>query len=391
MHDTEAWIAAELDRAESQRARRALTVFESAGAHIALGGRTLLNFSSNDYLGLARHPDVVAGAAEALRRFGAGATASRLVCGTLRCHADLESELALFKGYPAALAFSSGYAANVGAISAVVGRNDIVFADKLAHASLVDGAVLSRAKVRRFRHNDASHLERLLRDAAQSSRKLVVTESVFSMDGDLAPLAELAEVARRHGAMLLVDEAHAIGVFGEHGEGLVGLHGLQGSIQLLVGTLSKALGAGGGFVACSAAMREWLINKARSFVYSTALTPAAAGAAAAAVRLLRGRNHPGADVLAAAAAFRDRLRAAGLDVGASASQIVPVVIGGNEQALRISERLLADGILVPAIRPPTVPANSARLRFSFTGGHSRQEADIAAERVICAARAEGVA
>jgi len=323
MHEQETGIAEALRSAKALHLDRSLQVFSTAGDRVALQGRSLLNFSSNDYLGLARHPEVVAGASKYLHRYGAGATSSRLVCGTLECHAALEEALAAFKGYPASLAFSSGYAANTGLIGAIVGRDDLVFADKFSHASLVDGAVLSRATLRRFAHNDAGHLEKLLKAAAPGSRKLIVTESVFSMDGDLAPLESLGQLAEEYGAMLLVDEAHALGVFGPHGEGLVASRGLHRQVNLAVGTLSKALGSAGGFVACSRTMKEWLVNRARSFVYSTALPPAQAGAVLAAIGILRGRTDPGAGLLNRAASFRRLLTEAGFDVGRSESQIVP--------------------------------------------------------------------
>lgn len=390
MHEQEIWINEALQAAKAQHLKRVLTVFESAGPRVSLDGRSLLNFASNDYLGLAGHPQVIEEAARFLRKFGAGATSSRLVCGTLECHAILEQAIAEFKGYPASLVFSSGYAVNSGVVSAVVGRDDIVFADRLSHASLVDGGVLSRATVRRFAHNDMDHLETLLRAAAPKTRKLIVTESVFSMDGDLAPLESLGKLAEAYGAMLLVDEAHALGVFGPHGEGLAVSRGLHRQVNLAAGTLSKALGGAGGFVACSEAMREWLVNRARSFIYSTALPPAQVGAALAGIAILRRRSNPGASLLERAASFRRLLTEAGFDTFQSESQIVPVMIGDSEKALRIGRRLLDRGILAAVIRPPTVPRHGARLRFSITSGHTPDDIRMAAEAVAEAARQEGI-
>jgi len=244
--------------------------------------RTTVNFSSNDYLGLRRNPDVIRTAVAYLRRFGTSAGASRLLSGSLECHRELEELLAQFKGYPASLLFGSGYLANCGVVPALVGRGDVVVADRLVHASLVDSILLSGARLLRFRHNDPEHLDALL-DKSVGRRKLVVTESVFSMDGDVAPLKEVVSVAVRHGAMVFVDEAHATGIFGREGSGLVCAESLCESVNISMGTLSKALASYGGFVCCSSAMKDFLINRARTFIYSTALPPSAAGAAIAAL------------------------------------------------------------------------------------------------------------
>ncbi|MCX7006682.1 MAG: aminotransferase class I/II-fold pyridoxal phosphate-dependent enzyme, partial [Kiritimatiellaeota bacterium] len=303
MDPREQWIETELEELrQAHRFRRA--VLPQPG---------LLNFSSNDYLDLAHHPDVIAAAEHALHAAGAGATASRLVSGTLPLHEELEMRLARLKGYPAALLFGSGYLANLGILGALVGRGDAVFADRLAHASLMDAAVLSRAELLRFRHNDAQHLDELLQKNSGAGRKLVVTESVFSMDGDVAPLPEIAAVAQKHGALLLVDEAHATGVFGPGGSGLIREHKLESAVNLSMGTVSKALGGYGGFVACSEAMRALLINRARAFIYTTAPPPAAAGAALGALGLLEKNPSWGAELLQRAAAFRERLRSDGFD------------------------------------------------------------------------------
>jgi 8-amino-7-oxononanoate synthase len=375
MDSREQWIEEELETLrQAQRFRRA-----------AVPPPGLLNFSSNDYLDLAHHPDVIAAAERTLRAAGAGATASRLVSGTLPLHEELEARLARLKGYPAALLFGSGYLANLGILGALVGRGDTVFADRLAHASLMDAAVLSRAALCRFRHNDPQHLDELLQKASGAGRKLVVTESVFSMDGDLAPLPELAAVAQQHGALLLVDEAHATGVCGPGGSGLIREHKLEAAVNLSMGTLSKALGGYGGFVACSAAMRALLVNRARAFIYTTAPPPAAVGAALGALDVLEKNPGWGAELLRRAAAFRGRLRAAGLDVMQSASQIIPVQVGANARALALAEELRAAGLLAIAIRPPTVPEGTARLRLSVTRAHSEGDLVRAAEiiRRVC--------
>jgi 8-amino-7-oxononanoate synthase len=381
------WMTAGLADLDAMHLRRRLAVRSGAGGFIEAGGRRLMNLASNDYLALASHPHIVAEARRALEAYGAGATASQLVCGRLPCHEELDRRLAALKRCPAALTFASGYAANAGIVPALCGRGDHVFADRLAHASLLDGIRLSGARLHRFRHNDAGHLDSLLRGAPAKGRRLIVTESVFSMDGDLAPLAELAEVAGRHGAMLLADEAHATGVFGPGGAGRVVELGLETRVTVSMGTLSKALGSAGGFAAGSESLRDWLVNRARSFVYSTGLPPAAAGAALGALDVLHREPGLGAGLRARAAAFRARLRAAGLEVGGGESPIVPIHAGTPERALDLAARLEAAGILAIAIRPPTVPAGTARLRLSVTLAHSPEDLASAVEAIVAAAGA----
>ncbi|MBU1908766.1 MAG: 8-amino-7-oxononanoate synthase [Verrucomicrobia bacterium] len=386
----ENWITGALEELRAAHLERRLTGYSGTGGRIQADGRTLLNFSSNDYLDLARHPRVIEAAAKALQEYGAGATASRLVTGTLPIHDELERRLAAFKGYPAALVFGSGYLTNAGVISAVAGTGDLVLADRLAHASLLDAAVLSRARLLRFRHNNPAHLDDLL-SRHPARQRLVVTESVFSMDGDLAPLPDIASVVAKHDAMLLVDEAHATGIFGPGGAGLVSEHQLSGFVNLSMGTTSKALGGYGGFVACSEAMRQWLINRARSFIYSTAPAPSAIGAALGALDVIAEQPGLGGELLQRAARFRKHLQDAGLDTLNSASQIVPLRVGENAKALSLSQRLREAGILAVAIRPPTVPAGTARIRFSISLAHAPADLEEAADRIIAAARTEGLA
>lgn len=386
----ETWMATELAQLRAQGLERQLQVMPDSGGVLMLEGRRILNFSSNDYLGLARAPAVVEAASAALRRWGAGATASRLVVGTLPCHAELETRLAQFKGYAASLVFGSGYLANVGVVSALVGRHDRVLADKLAHASLLDGATLSRAAIHRFQHNDVDHLLRLLRQKPASARDLVITESVFSMDGDLAPLCDIARVAHEQGAMLLVDEAHATGVWGPGGTGLIGEGHLQSHVSVAMGTLSKALGAYGGFIAGSETLKRWLVNRARSFVFSTGLPPPVVGAVLGALNVLEQNPGLGADLLCRADVFRRRLQMSGFNTGGSVSQIVPVIIGDNQKTLAFARRLRSHGILAAAIRPPTVPAGTARLRLSVTLEHTGADLEHAAEILVKVAREEGL-
>lgn len=390
MRTTERWMEEEQQWRRLQGLERQLTTWSGTGPRLEKEGRAVLNFSSNDYLGLARHPQVVKRAAEALETFGAGATASRLVVGTLACHDELEARLAGLKGYPAALVFGSGYAANVGIVGALVGREDHVFIDRLAHASLVDAALLSRATVHRFHHNDATHLDRLLAGTSAKGRRLIMTESIFSMDGDVAPLADIAQAAARHEAMLLVDEAHATGVFGDKGAGIVRLEGVESAVNLSMGTLSKALGGYGGFVACSELMRSRLINHARTFIYSTALPPIMTGAALGALEVIEGDPGMGARLLAKAEMLRAQLRASGVATGASVSQIIPVMVGDNEQALRLHRRLLTRGVLAVPIRPPTVPQGTARLRLSVMIEHTDDELHRVAEEILDGMRTEGI-
>lgn len=379
------WMSAELAELDAVRLRRRLTVRSGAGGFVEAGGRRLMNLASNDYLALASHPHVVAEARRALEAYGAGATASQLVCGRLPCHEELDRRLAALKQCPAALTFASGYAANAGIVPALCGREDSVFADRLAHASLLDGIRLSGASLHRFRHNDAGHLESLLRGAPAKGRRLIVTESVFSMDGDFAPLADLAALAGAHGAMLLADEAHATGVFGPGGAGRVVELGLQTRVTVSMGTLSKALGSAGGFAAGSESLCDWLANRARSFVYSTGLPPSTAGAALGALDVLRREPGLGAGLRSRAAAFRAALRAGGLEVGEGDSPIVPIHAGTAERALDLAARLEAAGILAIAIRPPTVPPGTARLRLSVTLAHSPADLAFAAGAILAAA------
>lgn len=377
----EAWIDDELRALGRRHLERGLRVLPEVGGVVRERGRRLLNLSSNDYLNLAHHPDLAAGARQALDQDGCGSTASRLVTGTLPIHEELEHALAARKGTPAALLFGSGYLANIGVLPAIAGPGDTVLADRLIHASLVDGILLSRARLCRFRHNDPDHLAALLKKTHGSGRTVVITESVFSMDGDLAPLETIAACCHDAGAMLVVDEAHAMGVFGPRGAGRVRELGLEQAVNISIGTLSKALGGYGGFVACSDRMRAWLINRGRPFVYSTALPPPTVGAALAALALLDREPERGARLLGAARRFRHRLQEEGLDTEPSASQVIPVRIGDNEEALRVARGLADTGILAIPMRPPTVPAGTARLRLAVTTAHTEEDLDLAARTI----------
>ena len=343
----------------------------SAGTEVIRDGRHLVNFASNDYLGLARHPAIEAACIEGVQRFGAGSTASRLVCGTLPPHRALEEVLAAAKQTEAALTFSSGFATALGVVPAVVGKADFIVLDKLCHACLVDAARLSGATLRVFPHNDLDKLARLLRSIRAKSataRILVLTESVFSMDGDLCPLREIVDLTEAHEALLLLDEAHAIGVLGDHGMGLADALGLQTRVTFQMGTLSKAVGLAGGYLAAS---REWidlLVNRARSFIFSTAPPPAIAHAAITSLQLIGSREgcERRATLRSHIAAFQ---HASGLLANHS-TPILPIGFGSSEAALSASAALENHGLLVPAIRFPTVPRGTARLRISLSAAHS---------------------
>ena len=373
----------ELERLESLNQRRFVKTLEQANAReVTYQGKRLVNFSSNDYLGLASHPQVKAAAQAAIGEFHASAGSSRLICGNLEIHERLESRLARFKKKEAALVFSSGYAANLGIISALADAGDQIFSDALNHASIIDGCRLSRALVFVYRHRDLNHLESLLCGAPAARRRLLVSDAVFSMDGDVADLPGLAALAAAHDCLLMLDEAHATGVLGSNGGGIVehfvergGLAPDKQCVDVAMGTLSKALGSFGGFVACSANMREFLINKARSFIFATALPPSAAGAALESLQLLSEEPFHRESLWKNFGALKSRLGEAGFDVKASETPILPLPFGAEVTALRMSERLTERGYFVPAIRPPSVPKGTSRLRITLCANHSGEEVD----------------
>ncbi len=359
-------IQGQLDQLRADGLWRELRRVDSAqGPLVGHDGRTYLNFSSNDYLGLASSPELKAALHEGVARYGAGSGASRLVCGHLRPHADLEAALAAFKGTQAALTFSSGYAVPLGTIPALLGAGDTVILDKLAHASLVDAARLSGATLRVFPHNHLDKLERLLQTA--KGRVLIVTESIFSMDGDAALLAEIVALKDRYGAWLLLDEAHAVGVLGPQGRGLAAALGLEGRVELQMGTLSKAFGLSGGYMAASRAVVDLLINRARSFIYTTATPPGVAHAALAALHLIQGDEGEQRRQI-----LRKHVETvvAALEVNASSgSAIIPVILGDETAAMTASAALRETGFMVPAIRYPTVARGGARLRVTLSASH----------------------
>jgi 8-amino-7-oxononanoate synthase len=382
MNPLDAHLIRRMANTEAAGLRRSLRdVSDRDGVSITVDGRSLTNFSSNDYLGLANHPELIEAARRSVQDWGSGSGAARLVCGSLRVFRDLEEALADWKGCAAALSFSTGYAAALGTVPAVVGPGDVVVIDKRVHACCVDAARLSGATLRVFRHNDLDDLERILvwarkpsGEAAKPAQILVITESVFSMDGDEAPLRELVELKDRHGAWLMLDEAHATGLYGTRRTGLAEAAGVSDRIDIHMGTLGKALGSSGGYIAGSAALRDHLINHARSFIFSTAPVPAAPAAALAAVRLIQ--TDEGSRRVAQLYSHLRQLRESlplAPEARAAGSAILPVLAGAEGVALEWSSRLRDAGLLVPAIRYPTVARGAARLRITVSADHDARD------------------
>jgi len=381
-------FAEELDALRAEGLYRSMRVIRGAqGSRVELEGREVLLLCSNNYLGLADHPALKRAATEALA-LGTSSGASRLVSGTMELHERLEARIATFKGTERALLFNSGYAANTGIISALVGRGDSIFSDRLNHASIVDGALLSRANVSRYPHRDTDALERLLQEKGGKGRRLIVTDGVFSMDGDIAPLARLVQLAREHGALLMVDDAHGCGVLGARGRGSAELCGVLDGIDVHMGTLGKGFGSFGAYAAASAEICDYLVNKSRSFIFSTSLPPAVLAASLAAVDLvdspegarLRGK------LAQNLALFTRRLTAAGFQTMGSETQIVPIFVGPAKETMEFSRQLLEQGLFVQGIRPPTVPAGSCRLRCTIMATHETEELEQAAESIAAVGR-----
>ncbi len=368
--DPLSWLDASLRELERRDLRRTLLTRESPqrGDRIEINGRSLANFGSNDYLGLASDDRLCRAAAESIQQRGWGSGASPLVTGRGSLHAELESRLSRFEGTEAALLFSTGFAANVGAIASLAGPEDIIFSDAKNHASIIDGCRLSGAQIQVYKHGDIDDLRHSLAVSHQR-RKLIVTDTLFSMDGDLAPLPQIAQLAREHGAMLLVDEAHATGVFGKEGRGVCEHQGVEDGVHVRVGTLSKGLGSIGGFVAGSRALIDWLANRARPYVFSTAMPEAMAAAGLAALEVVKSEPFRRQKLLQRAASLRENLTAAGLNIGRSQSQIIPVILGSPARTMQAAADLRQAGYFVPGIRPPSVPEGESLLRISLSWLH----------------------
>jgi 8-amino-7-oxononanoate synthase len=370
-HRQLSWIDGGLAELRQQGLCRSLAARkDSSPPSVVLDDQPLIQFASNDYLGLSADSRIARAAIAAVESSGWGSSSSPLILGHTANHQQLEERLAAFEGTEAALVFPSGFAANAGTIAALVGVGDLVLTDRKNHASLLDGCRLSRADVRVYGHGDCGDLARLLERSGQHRRRLIVTDSLFSMDGDLAPLGELADLADRYDAMLLIDEAHATGVFGRRGRGVAEQLDVEHRIPIRVGTLSKALGGIGGFVAGSRSLIEWFVNRARPYVFSTASPPAAAAAALAALEIVVQEPERRTLLLERAAELRARLVEQGWNIGRSQSQIIPIVLGDVERAIALASALRRAGFLVPAIRPPTVPEGESCLRISLSYSHA---------------------
>ena len=384
-------LADRLAELEQRGLSRRLRLVEGAQAgRVRLDGREVLMLSSNNYLGLANHPALTRAAQAALERCGCGAGASRLISGSMELHHELEARLARLKHTQAALVFPTGYQANVGTLSALMEPGDTILSDALNHASIIDGCRLSRASTLVFRHNDVDHVAELLASCSGAGQRLIVTDSVFSMDGDIAPLAELSRLARRHDAWLMVDEAHATGVFGPHGGGVVEELGLSAAVEIQMGTLGKALGGFGAYVAGSRQLIDWLVNRARSFVYTTALPPSVAATAIAALDIVAQEPQRRRQLWDNTAFLAEQLAGLGYSLGQTRSQILPLIIGDAGQTMALAAALLERGIFAQGIRPPTVPVGTSRIRVTPMATHTRQDMQDAVEAFAAAGKEVGL-
>lgn len=372
------FISRELEEIKRQGLFRELRqVGGEQGPTILLDGQEVLNFSSNNYLGLANHPALQAAARNAMERYGCGSGASRLISGNTTLHQELEEQLAQLKGSETALVFNSGFQANLGVLPTLVGDGDVVFSDSLNHASIIDGCRLSRAKIEIYPHMDLNRLESSLKEAPQRCRKLIVTETVFSMDGDVAPLEKIVELAERHGAMIMVDEAHGTGVFGPRGAGVVEEMGLSGRILVQMGTLGKALGGFGAYVAGGRDLRDLLINRCRSFVFTTSLPPAVIAMAISAIDLLKKEPERRKALWRNCRILKDGLQSLGFSLGETTSQILPLIIGDAQECMSFASGLLDKGVYAQGIRPPTVSPGTSRLRITPMATHRDEQLERA--------------
>lgn len=380
----------ELSRLKSQSLFREFRVVENpSGEWVTVSGKRLFNLCSNNYLGIANHPLLKDAAIKAIERYGCGATSSRLIAGNYDLYEEAERELACFKDAQSALIFNSGFTANTGIIPALMGRGDLILSDKFNHASIIDGMLLSRAEHIRYRHCDMADLEGYLKRAPHS-RKMIVTDSVFSMDGDHAPLNDLVELKQKYGAILMIDEAHGSGIFGENGRGLAEHYGVLKEIDINMGTLGKAFGCAGAYVAGRKVLIDYLRNKTRSLIFTTGLPPSTVASIIAAIKVVREENWRGEELRNKSKFMRDSLKKAGFNILNSKSQIIPIIIGDNQRALEFSRRLYEGNILAPAIRQPTVPEKTARVRLSIMATHEMGDLEWSLEMIGCAGREMGI-
>jgi 8-amino-7-oxononanoate synthase len=380
----------ELSYLEQQHLLRKLRIIESYhGPWIVVEGKKVLLMCSNDYLGLANHPALCEAACEAMKFYGFGSGASRLVSGSSAVHHELEFRLARFKNTDAALVFNSGYAANTGIIPAVTDAGDVILSDCMNHASIVDGCRLSKAETHVYPHCDVNHIEDILKNAKNAKRKLIVTDGVFSMDGDIAPLPDIVLLSEKHGAMLMVDDAHATGVLGRTGRGTVEHFGLEGRVQIQMGTLGKALGSFGAYAAGDKDIIEFVMNRSRSFIYSTALPPSVCAASIAALNVVEQEPDLRQKLWDNQNRLISGLKTLGISVGNSETPIIPIMIGGSAKALATAEKLFDSGIYAASIRPPTVPEGTARIRMTLMATHSHDDIDMALD-IIKKLKQEGL-
>lgn len=386
------FLKGELEELKRQGKYRLPAVWESgSGAWMEIGGRRVLQMASNNYLGLTDHPRLKRAAIEATEKYGVGAGSVRTISGTLDIHEQLELELARFKGTEAALVFQSGFTTNQGVFGTLLQEGDVVISDELNHASIIDGIRLTKAARRIYKHKDMDSLEQALRESSGCRTRFVVTDGVFSMDGDIAPLPQIVELAERYDAVVCVDDAHASGVLGRFGKGSTDHFGLHGRVHIQIGTLSKAVGVVGGYAAGSRELKEYLIHKARPFLFSTSQTPAVVAASLEAIRVLQDSPELGERLHASASSFRAQLQADGFDTGVSETPILPIVIGDSAQTMRFSARLLELGVFAPGIVYPTVAEGKGRVRFIVTAMHSDDDLAFARDALLQAGREFGLA
>ncbi|RMF95004.1 MAG: 8-amino-7-oxononanoate synthase [Candidatus Schekmanbacteria bacterium] len=364
----------ELEKLKKENLYRSLRIIESAQKpKVRIEGKEFLLFSSNNYLGLSNNPIIKKKAAEALKKYGCGACASRLISGNVEPYVSLEKTIARFKGTKEALVFSSGYAANVGTISTIAESSDTIFSDALNHASIIDGCRLSRAQIKIYNHKDVNHLEDLVKKTKGRGKKIIITDSIFSMDGDIAPLGDIQKVAKKYGCLLFVDDAHATGTLGKRGRGSAEFFNINGKIDIYMGTLSKAVGSVGGFIAGKRKLIEFLINRSRSFIYSTGLPPSALAASQSALELIEKDLSYLNNLKRNEKLIKEGLEEIGYDTMESETQIIPVLMETEERAIKAFHFLFKNNIFVPAIRPPTVPKGKARLRITPMASHTRKD------------------
>ncbi len=374
------FIDTELEELKKGGLYRELKVIEGEqGSRVRLDGKEVILLSSNNYLGLASRPELKKAAVLAVDKYGCGSGASRLISGNMELHKGLEDRIASFKGTESALLFNSGYTANVGVISSICGRGDIIFSDKLNHASIIDGCMLSGAEIKRYPHRDIDALEKFIKNAVGFKKKLIITDGVFSMDGDIAPLNDIIGVARQYSAILMLDDAHATGVLGKNGRGTAEYMGAADGIDITMGTLSKALGSFGGFAAVSKKIREFFINRTRSFIYTTSLPPPVIASSIAAIDIAEKGHDLRSSLWKNVDYLKNGLKGMGFDIMNSQSQIIPVFIGNGSKTMEMSRMLLEEGVFVQGIRPPTVPHGKSRLRVTVTAAHSDEDVNRALE------------